>query len=217
MSATSWTHRLVRPFAHMLLGTPVTPDHLTWLRAITGGLACAGFAYGSPSARIAGGIAWVVSALLDRADGELARVSNRISAAGHRLDTSADTGVNAAMFIAVGIGLRDGRFGPSAVVLGALCSLCMFLCARWSDEIEDELEPGAVVLAGYAGFDPDDLFYLVGPFAWAGVLNYMLAASALVLPAATIAIGIWRCRAARRARLATRAEGGRPSLQTRKV
>jgi archaetidylinositol phosphate synthase len=69
MSANSWTHRLVRPFAHMLVRTPVGPDHLTWLRVITGGLACAGFAYGSESARIAGGVVWVISALLDRAEG----------------------------------------------------------------------------------------------------------------------------------------------------
>jgi hypothetical protein len=217
MSANSWTHRLIRPFARMLIGTPVTPDHLTWLRAITGGLACAGFAYGSDSAQIAGGIVWIISALLDRADGELARLSNRISAAGHRLDTNADTGVNAAVFIATGVGLRDGAFGPWAIALGALCSLCMFLCAHWSDEIEDELEPGAVVLGGAGGFDPDDLFYLIGPFAWAGILNYMLAAGAVVLPPATIAIGIWRWRAARRTRLATQAAGARPDPQTRKV
>jgi phosphatidylglycerophosphate synthase len=217
MSANSRTHRLVRPLARMLVRTPVTPDHLTWLRAITGGLACAGFAYGSESARIAGGVVWIISALLDRADGELARVSNRISAAGHRLDTYADTGVNAAMFIAVGIGLRDGAFGPWAIALGALCSLCMFLCARWCYEIESKLEPGAVVLGGAGGFDPDDLFYLIGPFAWTGLLNYVLAAGAVMLPPTTIAIGVWRWRATRRARLATQAIGARLDPQTRKV
>src|SRR5690348_13381160 len=103
MSANSWSHRLVRPFARRLIGTLVTPDHLTWLRIITGGIACACFACGPRSLQIAGGVVWIISALLDRADGELARLSNRTSAKGHRFDMHADTGVNAALFLAIGI------------------------------------------------------------------------------------------------------------------
>jgi hypothetical protein len=69
------------------------------------------------------------------------------------------------------------------------------------------------VLGGAGGFDPDDLFYLVGPFAWAGILDYLLASGAMVLPPATIAIGIWRWRAAGRAGEAA----DRPGRQTRNV
>ena len=149
---------------------------------------------------MAGGVFWTISVLLDRADGELARLSNSMSAKGHRFDMLADTGVNTAMFVAVGIGLREGALGYWAIVLGVLCGVSMLLCSRWSDEIEEELEPGAVVLGGAGGFDPDDLFYLVGPFAWAGILDFMLVSGTLVLPPATTAIGVWRWRAARRAR-----------------
>jgi phosphatidylglycerophosphate synthase len=202
MSANSWSHRLVRPFVRSLIGTRVSPDHLTWLRIVTGGIACACFASGSRGAQIAGGVVWIISALLDRADGELARLSNGTSAKGHRFDMHADTGVSAAMFLAVGVGIRDGAFGYWAIALGLLCSISMLLCSRWSEEIEEEFEPGAIVLGGAGGFDPDDLFYLVGLFAWADVLDYMLASGAAVLPPATAAIGIWRMRAARRARRA---------------
>jgi hypothetical protein len=73
----------------------------------------------------------------------------------------------------------------------------MFFCARWAEEIEEELEPGAIVLNGAGGFDPDDMFYLIAPFARAGILDYMLAGGAVVLPLATIAIGIWRWQVAR--------------------
>jgi archaetidylinositol phosphate synthase len=197
MSANSWSHRLVRPFVRPLIGTRLSPDHLTWLRIITGGVACGCFAYGSSGARIAGGVVWIISALLDRADGELARLGNRTSAQGHRFDMHADTGVNAAMFLAIGIGLRDGALGHWAIAIGFLCSVSMFLCLTWSEEIEAELEPGAVVLAGAGGFDPDDLFYLIGPFAWADVLDYVLAGGTVILPPAAIAIGIWRLRASR--------------------
>src|SRR5436309_15083906 len=126
MSANSWSHRLVRPAARLLIGTRVTPDHLTWLRVITGGIACACFAYG-PGAQVAGGVVWTLSALLDRADGELARLSNRTSAKGHRFDMQADTGINSALFLAVGIGLLDGPFGFWAVAVGVVCRLGLFL------------------------------------------------------------------------------------------
>jgi len=210
MSANSWSHRLIRPFARLLVGTRVTPDYLTWLRVITGGIACACFAWGTRGLQMAGGVVWIISALLDRADGELARLSNRTSAEGHRFDTHADIGVSTAMFVAVGVGLRDGVFGYWAIALGMLCSVSMLLCARWSDDIEDELEPGAIVMGGAGGFDPDDLFYLIGPFAWAGVLDYMLAGGAVVLPTTTAAIGIWRWRAARRAGQALHGSAGGP-------
>ena len=104
-----------------MIGTRVTPDQLTWLRVITGGIACACFAYG-PAAQMAGGVVWTFSALLDRADGELARLSKRTTPSGHRFYMRADTGVSSAMFLAVGIGLRDGPFGYWAIALGVLAS-----------------------------------------------------------------------------------------------
>ena len=209
MSANSWSHRLVRPLARQLIGTRVTPDHLTWLRIISGGVACACFACTIRGVQIAGGIVWLISALLDRADGELARLSQRTSASGHRFDMNADIGVNTAMFLAVGVGLHDGTFGYWSIAVGALCSASMFLCAHWSEEIEADLEPGAVVLDGAGGFDPDDMFYLIAPFAWLGVLDYMLACAVVVLPLGTAVIGIWRWRASRYA--------ATPARQTRNV
>ena len=62
MSANSWSHRLVRPVMRLLIGTRVTPDQLTWLRVITGGIACACFAYGAREAQVAGGVAWMLKA-----------------------------------------------------------------------------------------------------------------------------------------------------------
>lgn len=158
---------------------------------------------------MAGGAVWIISALLDRADGELARLSCRTSVKGHHFDMKADTGVNTAMFLAVGVGLRDGTFGYWAIAIGALCSVSMFLCSHWSEEIEEKLEPGAIVLDGAGGFDPDDLFYLIAPFAWMGVLDYMLASGSVVLPLATVAIGIRRWQSARGATS--------PDRQTRNV
>ena len=151
--ANSWSHYLARQLVRPLVGTSITPNHMTTLRAVTGAVACLGFAWGTRHAVFWGGVVWVLSALLDRADGELARLTNQSSPAGHRYDYFVDICVNVAMFAAIGVGLRHGPFGLWSVALGILCSVCLFLCLFWSEEIEHKLEPGAVVVRGVGGFD----------------------------------------------------------------
>ena len=41
MIGTSWTHRLARIVVRPLIGTGITPNHLTTLRLVTGVFACA--------------------------------------------------------------------------------------------------------------------------------------------------------------------------------
>ncbi len=103
------------------------------------------------------------------------------------------------MFVAVGIGLRQDSLGAWAIALGLLCGGCLALCLYWSEEIETKLEPGTVVLGGIRGFDPDDLFYLIGPLAWVGALPLVLVSGTIVLVPAAIGIGIQLARAKQRA------------------
>jgi phosphatidylserine synthase len=77
----TWTHAAARWMIRPLVGTGVTPNHLTTLRLLTGIAACIGIALGTPAGNAWGGALWLVSAFLDRADGELARVGNMMSAA----------------------------------------------------------------------------------------------------------------------------------------
>ena len=90
---TSWTHRLSRLLVRPLVGTPVTPNHLTTLRLATGLAACASFAVGDDTWTLWGGVLWLVSCLLDRADGELARMDGLSSPWGHRYDYYCDVAV----------------------------------------------------------------------------------------------------------------------------
>jgi archaetidylinositol phosphate synthase len=195
----SWCHYFARWLVRPLVGTPVTPNHVTALRAISGALACLAFAWGSGTTTICGGVVWVLSALLDRADGELARLTHQSSPSGHFYDYVIDMCVNACMFVAIGIGQRHSWLGAWAALLGLLCGICLFLCLYWSEEIESRLEPGAVVLGGAGGFDPDDLFFLIGPLAWVGALPLVLVSGSILLVLAAVVIGIWFWRAQRRA------------------
>lgn len=185
MSHDTWTHLLARRAIRPLLGTAVTPNHLTTGRLLTGVAACAAIALGTPAGAGVGGALWLVSAFLDRADGELARVGNMMSAAGHRYDFLVDNGVNALFFVAAGIGVRHGWLGAWAVPLGLLAGASMVTVGLWSEMLERRSPPGTKAYGGAAGFDPDDALYLMGPLAWLGwlapiVLGASIGATAMM-------------------------------------
>lgn len=179
---TSWTHLLAREAVRPLLGTRVRPNHITTVRLATGFAACAAFAWGSRAGMVWGGALWLLSAFLDRADGELARIGNLRSAAGHRYDCFADSTISALFFAAIGLGLRHGALGLAAIPLGLLAAIGLAATNHAAEALEQGGPPGMKVLGGIMGFDPDDAYYLMAPFAWLGWLVPILIASAVVTP-----------------------------------
>jgi archaetidylinositol phosphate synthase len=189
MVGTSWTHLLARQMVRPLLNTWVRPNHLTTLRLIAGIAACVGFALGTDSGMIWGGMLWLVSALLDRADGELARIGDMMTRAGHIYDYYVDNLVNAAFFVAIGCGLRQSWFGPWSIALGLSSGACLLLCGIFSEWLERRSPPGTRAYAGKWGFDPDDALYLMAPLAWLGWLDRILLGASVVRPAITAVLG----------------------------
>ncbi len=184
----TWTHALARLAVRPLLGTGVTPNHLTTLRLLTGLGACACLAL-MPYQRhpgtfvFWGGLSWVLSAFLDRADGELARIGDMMSPGGHRYDYLVDNGINCLFFAAIGIGLTHAtlfghRLGAWSVVLGLFAACAMF-CCNWMSERYEKRVPGERIMSGAWGFHPDDALYLLGPAAWAGLLLPILLGAAI--------------------------------------
>ena len=201
MRNDTWTHALARMAVRPLLGTGVTPNHLTTLRLLTGLLACGFLAAGASSlhgAMLWGGLFWVLSAFLDRADGELARIGDMMSPGGHRYDYLVDNGVNSLFFLAVGVGLRHASLfghdlGLWTIALGAASSGALLLC-NWMSELYEARIPGEERIWGGAwGFHPDDALYLLGPAAWLGWLLPILLAAAVgtSLMAVVIALRVW--------------------------
>src|SRR5271156_5063666 len=129
---TTWTHLLARPIVRPLVGTVVRPNHLTTLRLLTGIAACIAFALGTRAGMWWGGGLWLVSAFLDRADGELARIGNMMSPGGDLYDYYADNLVNPAFFVAIGCGLRGSWFGAWSIALGVLSGVSLLLCGLLS-------------------------------------------------------------------------------------
>ncbi len=179
MSRASWTHLLARPVVRPLVGTAVRPNHLTTLRLATGVAACLSLCLGTRAGMWWGGGLWVLSAFLDRADGELARIANLMSRDGHLYDYYADTLVNAAFFVAIGIGLRHSWLGRWSVPLGLLSGASMLLCSLFAEWLERRSPPGTRAYSGKWGFDPDDALYLMGPLAWLGWLSPILVGASV--------------------------------------
>jgi phosphatidylglycerophosphate synthase len=187
---TTWTHLLARPLIRPLLGTAVRPNHLTTLRLLTGVAACIAFVPGTRAGMWWGGALWLVSAFLDRADGELARIGNMMSPEGHRYDYYSDVGVNTLFFICIGFGLRHSWLGPWAIALGLLSGTSMLLVSVFSEWLEARSPPGTKAYSGRWGFDPDDALYLLGPLAWLGWLSPVLLGAALGTTVMMIITGV---------------------------
>lgn len=209
---TSWTHLLARAATRPLLGTPVRPNHITTLRLLTGIAACAALAWGSRAGMVWGGWLWLVSTFLDRADGELARLGNLRSAAGHRYDCLADNTISALLFVAIGVGLRHSRLGFWAPPLGLLAAAGLVAINHAAEKLEQDGPPGTKVLHRAWGFDPDDAYYLMSPFAWLGWLVPILLAAALVTPPIGIILML-RLRRMARQRTATISGSAGPSVK----
>lgn len=196
MIYNSWTHRLARRLVRPLVGTWITPNHLTTLRLVTALGACAAFTVGAYAWDVWGGLLWTLSAFLDRADGELARLGGQTSRFGHRFDFATDVLASALFFVAIGIGLRESWLGDAALALGLLGGSGVAAASLFSELLERREATGRRAYEGAGGFDVDDVMYLFGPIAWLGGLAPLLVGASLGGPAFAL-LTWWRLRRAR--------------------
>ena len=186
----TYAHAFARIFVRPLLGTWVRPNHLTALRLLTGLAACALLSVGSRNTALWSGILWVVSCLLDRADGELARMGDLRSDSGKVLDFYSDMILDSCWFLGAGIGLRHSSLGGYAAPLGVLACASM-LIVMWNSELLERLSAPGVKAFDFKGvkrFHPDDLLFLLAPFTWLGWLVPILVVSSICTPIFAILI-----------------------------
>lgn len=179
----TYVHAVARWCVRPLVDTPVTPNHLTTLRLLTGMAAAAAFATGEYGWTVWGGILFVISALLDRADGELARLSARMSTGGHWYDLYADMLVNVLVFVGIGIGLIGELPGVWAPVMGVVSGLSVGGIFMVVFRLHDLGSHPGVAFAYPEGFDLDDTLFVIALFAWFDALLPLLTAAVIGAPA----------------------------------
>jgi archaetidylinositol phosphate synthase len=175
----TWSHVIARFMVRPLIGTGIRPNHVTSLRLISGIIACGLLALGTRNGDIWGGVLWVVSVFLDRADGELARIGNMQSHKGHLYDYYTDVLINSLLFLGVGFGQQHSFLGAWSIPLGVVTFVAMILCSCLAHVYEQISGPGVRTFKGGFGFHVDDALYLFGPFAWLGWLAPILGPACL--------------------------------------
>jgi phosphatidylglycerophosphate synthase len=137
-------------------------------------------ARGGYTAELWSGLLWLISAFLDRADGELARIGKLQSRGGHLFDYYTDVALNSGFFLAAGINLRHGWLAHWAIPLGIAACASMLACSMLAEAYENAVATGARVWEGGWGFQPDDALFLLPLFVWLHWLAPMLIAAAVV-------------------------------------
>jgi archaetidylinositol phosphate synthase len=193
MSHDTWAHRIVRPIVRRLANTAVTPNQLTAARLVTAIASALLLANGDPGWSAVAAAIFAVSFFLDRADGELARLSGRTSALGHRFDLCSDYSANILVFVGMGLGLQDGPLGSAAIALGALAGSAIgliFWLVRYVERTD-----GAAAFPTAGGFDPDDAMIFIPIAIWLGGEMHILVSAAIGAPAFLL-WSLWRFRKA---------------------
>jgi archaetidylinositol phosphate synthase len=180
-------HRIVRPPVRLAAKTGITPNHITTVRLLTGLAAAACFAGGTRGWLAVGGAVFLLSMLLDRADGELARQTGQMSDWGYRYDLASDCIASMATFVGLGIGLAGGH--AAAPWLGLLAGIGIGVLFLELNVL------GLASVRGYAiGFgltvDPDDAMVFVPILIWLGLAWPMLVAAAVITPLAALAVAV---------------------------
>ena len=190
MSQNTLLHGLVRPVVRAVAATGLTPNHVTTLRLVTGLAGAMTFAQGTSGwIAIVGGFVFLLSMLLDRADGELARQTNQMSVAGHRYDLVSDCMVGVCTFIGIGVGVVHTA-GLNAVWLGLLAGLGVGALFLELNVLKLGSVRGHNLFGGRLRVDPDDAMIVVPILVWCGLAVPTLIAAAVVTPLAALGVGV---------------------------
>ena len=150
-------YQLIYPFRN----TFITPNHLTSLRLLFGVFAGIFFAIGEYKYSNIGAFCFVISNLLDHADGELARLKNEISPKGHVYDLISDALVNIFLFLGIGIGLMQTNLGVYACMMGIIAGLSVAGIFYMRNCIEMNIGKQNARQPHKSGFEAEDILYLL--------------------------------------------------------
>lgn len=174
--------RLARRLVYPLRQSPLRPNHLTTLRLLSGICACILFSQGGYVWSNAGALCFVISNLLDHADGELARLSGHTSKAGHYYDLACDLIVNALLFVGIGLGVSRSGAAVYALPLGLLAGVAV--AAIFHLRLLLEQQPGKTDnRQPHVGvFEAEDVLYLLPLVTLSGQLHLLLLLAGLGAP-----------------------------------
>jgi phosphatidylglycerophosphate synthase len=212
---TTWDARLARRLVTPLLGTPVTPNHLTTLRLAIGLGGAYYLSLGQFWLCTVGALLIALSNFVDHTDGELARISGQSSKIGHMYDLGCDALVTVLLFLGLGfyVGVHHpGLFVP-AQWLGGIAGVAVALIFFLRMRIEAMVGKSGTKQASMAGFETEDVLYLLPIVTLLNGMTPFLYAAAIGAPLFAVYVAIDYQRVTRRvhehAMQASRAKDGK--------
>jgi archaetidylinositol phosphate synthase len=173
-----WDARLARRLVTPLRDSWVTPNHLTTLRLVVGLAAAAAFLPGTYGWSNLAALLLILSNFLDHTDGELARMSGKSSRIGHVYDLVSDAAVTILVFLAMGAGVDESPGIELPIALGLLAGCAIALIFFLRMRIEDMVGKAANQQASLAGFETEDVLYLLPLITLSnGVVPFLMAAA----------------------------------------
>ncbi len=176
MTGRSWDARLAHIVVRPLASTPLHPNHLTALGLLSGQVSAGLFAFAKPEYAGWAALLFMLAAFIDHTDGELARMTGKVTEFGRRFDSIVNTANYTMLFIGIGIGLAAGEMGSGALVLGFAAGLSVQVNFVLRIGLERRRGAKAVAHPRYKGVEIEDFIYLIGPITWAGGLEYFFLA-----------------------------------------
>jgi phosphatidylglycerophosphate synthase len=183
------------------VNTFVTPNHLTTLRLLIGVAGALGLARGGFVWANAGALLIVLSNFVDHTDGELARISGKSSRIGHFYDLACDALVTVLLFVGLGLGIGPvhevGRVLPGGF-LGGLAGVAVAVIFFLRMRIEDMEGKSGTKQASVAGFETEDVLYLLPLVTLTGIITPFVVAASIGAPLFAIWVIVDYRRALRR-------------------
>ena len=187
--SSPWDQQLARALVRPLASLPITPNQITGVSLLIGLTAGWFYAQGS-SAMHWGALFFVLATFLDHADGELARMTGKTSRFGHVFDHIAGGITHVVLFCAIGLGLAGTGLGSWATAMGLVAGIAVAGIFSLRFEMERRRSKAVTEQPRLAGFEVEDIMYLVAPITWLGGLVPFLVLAAIGAPL-FLAYQIW--------------------------
>lgn len=189
-AARPWDARLARKLVRPLVGTAVTPNHITALRLIVGICGVVFIALDGYRNTNIGMLLVALSNFIDHGDGELARLSGKTSVFGHYFDLGSDALITIGLFVCIGVSLSDNGLGSWSLPLGLLSGLSVSAIFYMRMQIEAKEGKLGIRQPSFGGFEIEDVLYLLPLVTAFDVLQPFLVAAAIGAPA----FALWTLR-----------------------
>jgi phosphatidylglycerophosphate synthase len=197
---TTWDARLARRLVTPLLGTPVTPNHLTTLRLAIGLGGAYYLSLGQFWLCTVGALLIALSNFVDHTDGELARISGQSSKIGHFYDLACDALVTVLLFLGIGfyVGVHHPNLFVPAQWLGGIAGVAVALIFFLRMRIESMVGKSGTQQASMAGFETEDVLYLLPVVTILNGMTPFVIAAAIGAPLFAVVVAIDYSRVSRR-------------------